>query len=99
MQTIAGGVSDCNDFGFNFNSGTFRGFLKLSKECTRDLDAGKPFIEIGRWYLVAITNNATHAVIYQDGQFRDSNTVSIHVYFLCARNEGSGETAHLHRLI
>ena len=76
FQTVVGGVQDCNDFGFNLNSGTFRGFLKLSKECTRDLDAGKPMVSLGQWYMVAITNNATHAVIYQNGEYRDSNTVS-----------------------
>ena len=75
IQTVVGGVQDCNDFGFNLNSGTFRGFLKLSKECTRDLDAGKPLISIGQWYMIAVTNNATHMVIYQNGEFRDTNTV------------------------
>ena len=74
-QTVVGGVQDCNDFGFNLNSGTFRGFLKLSKECTRDLDAGKPHITIGQWYMIAVTNNATHMVIYQNGEYKDSNTV------------------------
>lgn len=71
-----GGASDCNDFGFNFNSGTFRGYLKLSKECTRDLDAGKPLATIGTWYMVAVTSNASHAKIYVNGQFKDINTVS-----------------------
>ncbi|XP_060598946.1 uncharacterized protein LOC132752620 [Ruditapes philippinarum] len=74
-QTIVGGASDCNDFGFNFNSGTFRGYLKLSKECTRDLNTGKSLATIGTWYMVAVTSNASHAKIYLNGQFKEMNTV------------------------
>ena len=70
-----GGVQGCNDFGFNLNSGTFRGFVKQSKQCTRDLDAGKPLISIGQWYMIAVTNNATHMVIYQNGEHRENSTV------------------------
>ncbi|KAL4228624.1 Multiple epidermal growth factor-like domains protein 10 [Mactra antiquata] len=74
-QTVVGGASACNDFGFNFNSGTFRGYLKLSTECTRDLVAGKKQAKVGQWYMVAVTSNATHARIYLNGKFMDSNTV------------------------
>ncbi|KAH3704407.1 hypothetical protein DPMN_079463, partial [Dreissena polymorpha] len=74
-QTIVGGASNCNDFGFNFNSGTFRGYLKLSTECTRDLDTGPTLATIGTWYMVAITSNASHASIFVNGDLIDTNTV------------------------
>ena len=77
---MVGGASDCNDFGFNFNSGTFRGYNKLSTECTRDLATGDTLVKPGTWYMVAITSNATHNMIYVNGEFKDINTVCL----LCA---------------
>ncbi|WAR04480.1 MEG11-like protein [Mya arenaria] len=74
-QTVVGGASECNDFGINFNSGTFRGYLKLSKECTRDLDTGPALAKPGTWYMIAITSNASHASIYLNGELKETNTV------------------------
>ena len=79
-QTVVGGVQDCNDFGINLNSGTFRAFVKLSKECPRDMDAKKPLVSIGQWYMIAVTNNATHMLIYQNGEYREDSTVCTGTY-------------------
>ena len=49
----------------------------MSQQCTEDLDAGKPYIQVGKWYMVAIASNGSHAMIYQDGKLRKSNTVSV----------------------
>lgn len=81
---MVGGASDCNDFGFNFNSGTFRGYNKLSTECTRDLATGDTLVKPGTWYMVAITSNATHNMIYVNGEFKDINTVCFTLcFFAC----------------
>ena len=70
----------CNDFGINLNSGTFRGYVRLSKECASVFDAKEP-ISIGKWYMVAVTSNGSHVLIFQNGeQMEDTTVIYMQVY-------------------
>ncbi|KAL3836098.1 hypothetical protein ACJMK2_021551, partial [Sinanodonta woodiana] len=80
-RTIMGGVADCNDWGINLNHNSFRGYVKTDSSCTTDLDTGNmPPVRVGQWYMIALVNNGTHAMAYENGVLK--NTVKVLNYHL-----------------
>ena len=77
---MVGGVSSCNDFGINQQYGTLRGYVRLSKECSNIFEAKEP-ISYHKWYMVAVTSNGSHILIFQNGeQMEDTTVIYMYIY-------------------
>lgn len=75
FQAIAGGFSDCRDWGIGLEGGKFKAFYDPPDSCTAAITYDQP-VELNRWYYMTKISDGQTAMFYVDGNLVGSATVS-----------------------